>query len=103
MKVLGGVSDKVKGVEDRVQALVGSHLSGMSKEEKIAYAKEKEAKEAKDQQAKSKGAAASKAPTPNPNPAASNLLAARERATGWTLDARLVRTAVCPDGQRNPL
>ena len=30
-KALGGVTDKV-------QALVGSHLSGMSKEEKLAYA-----------------------------------------------------------------
>jgi hypothetical protein len=88
-KALGGVTDKV-------QALVGSLLSGMSKEEKLAYAA---------LQSKSKDAdlhTARDASTPTSNPAASTLMASRQRATGWMLDDRLVRTAVCPAGQHNP-
>merc|ERR1740117_694664 len=56
----------------------------MSKAEKIAYAM---------QQIES---------TKKKNAVASTLVAARQRATGWLLDDRPVRTAVCPAGQRNP-
>ena len=127
-KALGGVTDKV-------QALVGSHLSGMSKEEKLAYAAQQVIG------ARVSGVRARASPTPNPNPkpiltpaptpnpkaspnpnrtpeqaktkedasktggptpAASALVARTGRASGWRLDDRLVRTAVCPAGQRNP-
>ena len=40
--------------------------------------------------------------TGGPTPAASTLVARTGRASGWRLDDRLVRTAVCPAGQRNP-